>query len=84
MKILWKESVSTSFWVIGPKLCGNCAFAQNFHSRKLGEITVFLALLQGSNIQNKSQLKEFDYIQSSFGIFLVQMLDWILKLLFST
>ena len=24
-----------------PKLCGSCAFPQNFHSRKLGEITVF-------------------------------------------
>ena len=24
-----------------PKLCGNCAFTQNFHNRKLGEITVF-------------------------------------------
>ena len=27
-----------------PKLCGNCAFAQNFHTRKLGEITVFFAV----------------------------------------
>ena len=26
------------------KLCGNCAFLQNFHSRKLGEITVFFAV----------------------------------------
>ena len=24
-----------------PKLCGNCAFPQNFHTRKLGEITGF-------------------------------------------
>ena len=28
-----------------PKLCGNCAFPQNFHTRKLGEITVFFAML---------------------------------------
>ena len=26
-----------------PKLCGNCALPQNFHIRKLGEITVFFA-----------------------------------------
>ena len=24
-----------------PKLCGNCSFPQNLHTRKLGEITVF-------------------------------------------
>ena len=27
-----------------PKLCVNCAFSQNFHTRKFGEITVFLAV----------------------------------------
>ena len=27
-----------------PKLCGNCAFPQNFHTRKLGEITVLYAV----------------------------------------
>ena len=26
----------------GPELCGNCAFPQNFYTRKLGEITVFI------------------------------------------
>ena len=25
-------------------LCGNCAFLQNFHTRKTGEITVFFAM----------------------------------------
>ena len=30
-----------SWSAIPPKLCGNCAFPQNFHTRKLGEITVF-------------------------------------------
>ena len=29
---------------IRPKLCGNCAFPQNFHTRKSGEITVFFAV----------------------------------------
>ena len=28
-----------------PKLCGNCAFPQNFHTRKLGEITVFYGVI---------------------------------------
>ena len=27
------------------KLCKNCAFPQNFHTKKLGEITIFYALL---------------------------------------
>ena len=26
------------------KLCGNCAFPKNFHTRKLGEITIFYAV----------------------------------------
>ena len=29
---------------IRPKLCGSCAFSQNFHTRKLGKITVFFAV----------------------------------------
>ena len=28
----------------GPSLCGNCAFPQNFHTIKLGKITVFYAV----------------------------------------
>ena len=28
-----------------PKLCGNCAFPQKFHTKKLGEITVFYAVV---------------------------------------
>ena len=31
---------------LAQKLCGNCAFPQNFHTRKLGEITIFLVVLQ--------------------------------------
>ena len=45
MKILWKGTVSAEFRVIRLKLCGNCAFPQNFHISKLGEITVFFAVL---------------------------------------
>ena len=32
------------FRAICPKLCRNCAFPQNFHTRKLGEITIFYAV----------------------------------------
>ena len=39
-----------------PKLCGNCAFPQNFHTRKLGEITVFFAVLPSSIIQWRKDL----------------------------
>ena len=45
MKILWKGTVSAEFRAIRLKLCGNCAFPQNFHISKLGEITVFFAVL---------------------------------------
>ena len=40
VEILWKGTVSSY-----PKLCGNCAFPQNFYTRKLGEITAFYAVL---------------------------------------
>ena len=33
------------------KLCGNFAFPENFHTRKLGEITVFYAVT--SNVSQK-------------------------------
>ena len=32
-----------------PKLCGNCAFPQNFHTRKLREITVFFAVIMAKS-----------------------------------
>ena len=31
-----------------PKLCGNCAFPQSFHTRKLDEITVFFVVNEGA------------------------------------
>ena len=37
-------TVSSEFWATCSKLYGNCAFPQNFHTRKLGEISVFLAV----------------------------------------
>ena len=35
-----------------PKLCGNCAFQPNFHTRKLGEILVFYAVVLHSPKKN--------------------------------
>ena len=42
--ILWKRIVSTKFLANHPKLYGNCAFLQSFHTRKSGEITLFYAV----------------------------------------
>ena len=42
-KIPWLHLISWC-WNFVPKLCGNCAFPQIFHTRKLGEITVFYAV----------------------------------------
>ena len=44
MEILWKGTVYAKFRANHPKLSRNCAFPQNFHTRKLGEITVFFAV----------------------------------------
>ena len=44
MEILRKGTVAAEFRVIRPKLYGTCAFQQNFHNRKLGEITAFNAV----------------------------------------
>ena len=43
-KFCGKAQFPHSFWAIRPKLGENCPFPQNFHSMKLGEITVFYAL----------------------------------------
>ena len=48
-----------------PKLCENCAFPQNLHTRKLGEITAFYAVLQMETMvigKSKYQM----YIRFSF------------------
>ena len=42
--------------VISP-LCGNCSFPENFHTRKIGEITIFFAvvtLTQYKTFQNRT------------------------------
>ena len=51
-EILWKDTVSTELMTIVPKLYGNCVFQQNIHTRKLGEITVYYAVIEISvNVQ---------------------------------
>ena len=44
-------------WHIRPKLCGNCAFPQNSHSRKLGGIMVFFTVVQ--NVWSLGSRKSF-------------------------
>ena len=39
--ILWKGTVTVEFGANCPKFFENCACTQNFHTRKLGEISVF-------------------------------------------
>ena len=42
VKILWKRIVSAEFRAIR---CRECAFPQNFHIRKLSEVTIFYAVI---------------------------------------
>ena len=45
MEILWNGTVSVEFRKNYTELWGYFDFPQNFHTRKLGEITVFYAVL---------------------------------------
>ena len=49
------------FRAICPKLYKNCAFLQNFYSSKLGEITIFFAVISGNNMLHFS-------VEYKFGI----------------
>ena len=44
MAILWKGAIPAWFQANRTKLRGDCAFRENSHARKLGEITVFFAV----------------------------------------
>ena len=48
--VLCKGTVSAEFRANRPKLCGNCAFEQNFHTMKVGEIWVFYAMYSITSI----------------------------------
>ena len=52
VEILRKGTVSAEFWTIRPKLCGNCDFRQNFHTMKLGKITVFYTVYIYDNVKH--------------------------------
>ena len=43
-EILWKDTVSAKLRSNPTKFSGNYAFSQNFHTKKLGEITVIYAV----------------------------------------
>ena len=49
-EILWKDIVSAQFRANCPKLCGNCAFSQSYHTKRLGEITVLFAIKRSLKI----------------------------------
>ena len=49
-----------------PKLCRNCAFPENFHTSKLGEISVFYAVSVDTRI---SKMFQFSFASVSFIIF---------------
>ena len=57
MEVLWKGTVSAYFRANRPKLCGNCSFPQNFHTRKLGEITVFFVVYNVNQCQLEQKLR---------------------------
>ena len=56
MEILWRGTVSEQFG----EICGNCAFPQNFPTRKLGEITVFYAVQKFEPWQNLCFYKTYN------------------------
>ena len=45
VKNSWNCTFSADFRTNCTKLCGNCFFPQNLHTRKLGEITIFFEVL---------------------------------------
>ena len=56
----WNFVERHSFRIVSnrPKLCGNCAFPQIFHTRKLGENTVFYAVMY-SILEHISYLNKY-------------------------
>ena len=57
----------------------NCAFPQNFHARKLGEITVFFAVFANENFQ--SLKKDFEVFQKAVNYFCKVMFEQFLNML---
>ena len=71
----WNPVISPNFQMNGPKLCGNCVFPQNFHTRKLGEITAFT--LSAVNVLKGHATDATDATTSSIYIlFKVKFISW--------
>ena len=53
--MVWKFCEKAHFRIVSDEspetICGNGAFPQNFHTMKLGEITVFYAVIFKASIQ---------------------------------
>ena len=58
MEVLWERPVFVEFQTIHSKLHRNCAFPKSFHSRKLGETTLFYAVTILLVETNLSDLKK--------------------------
>ena len=67
---LWEGTVPAVFLVNRPKLCGNCAFPLNFHTKKLVEITVFYAVEVKSHFQPGLLLKALTIENTQYAM------DW--------
>ena len=56
--------ISLDFLAIRPKLCGNCAVPQNFHTKKSGEITVLFAVSPINKIR-RDYKTAFNFLQGN-------------------
>ena len=70
--LVWKFCGKTQFPHF---LCGNCAFPQNFHTRKLGEITAFYAVLLAICISFHSSLVKQNYSINTLLTYLTNLLN---------
>ena len=72
MEILWKHTVCVGFQAIRLNFSPNCAFPRNFHTRKLGEITVFYAVFADTTQYKKNSLEHNSPLTTS-----AQYIFWI-------
>ena len=76
MEILWKGPVSVELRANRPKLYGNCAFLQNFHTMKLGDNSEFYAV---NGLIRKYSCKDLHVtFLTNFKSMNAWMLTWIL------
>ena len=63
VEIFWKSTVSVEFRASHLKLCGNCAFPQNFHTRKQCPATPLLLMIVRAS-RKSSRKRSWFHIQS--------------------